>query len=236
MQTARHSYLMIALLSFIGGYVDTFGFIALFGLFTAHITGNFVLMGAMLVHPMQGGLLKLLAFPAFLLGVAASRIIVLNYEQHRKSPLKTLFVVQGILLIGFMIAGLQAPLPLESDTELAAIFAGMLGAAAMAIQSAGGRTTLAGIVHTTVMTGNVTHMIIDITDMLYSKNIELRARAKTRLRQLAPAVSAFSLGALSAAFGYLKFGYWSISVPILLLGILFFSPMRRLEQESEPFI
>lgn len=233
MQTARHSYLMIALLSFIGGYVDTFGFIALFGLFTAHITGNFVLMGAMLVNPMQGGLLKLLAFPAFLLGVAASRMIVLEYEQRHQSPLKTLFAVQGILLVGFMVAGLMAPMPLESDTELAAIFAGMLGAAAMAIQSAGGRTTLAGIVHTTVMTGNVTHMIIDITDIFYSKNPQLRTRAKTRLRQLAPAVSAFFIGALCAAGGYLHFGYWSVSLPILLLVILFCSPMQRLEHQTE---
>ncbi len=233
MQTARHSYLMIALLSFIGGYVDTFGFIALFGLFTAHITGNFVLMGAMLVNPMQGGLLKLLAFPAFLLGVAASRIIVLDYEQRQKSPLKILFAVQGILLTGFMIAGLQAPLPLESDTELAAIFAGMLGAAAMAIQSAGGRTTLAGIVHTTVMTGNVTHMVIDVVDIVYSKNAELKARATARLRQLAPAVSAFFLGALSAAGGYLEYGYLSVSLPILLLVILLFSPMHRLEHKIE---
>ncbi len=232
MQTARHSTLMIALLSLIGGYVDTFGFIALFGLFTAHITGNFVLMGAMLVHPMQGGLLKLLAFPAFLLGVAASRIIVLNFESRQKSPLRTLFLVQGILLTGFMAAGLMAPLPLESDTELAAIFAGMLGAAAMAVQSAGGRMTLAGIVNTTFMTGNVTHMIIDITDIVYTKNAELKIRARARLLQLAPAVSAFFFGALFAAAGYLKFGYWSVMLPILLLLILLICPIQRLEHKA----
>jgi len=228
----KSSYLMIALLSFIGGYVDTFGFIALFGLFTAHITGNFVLMGALLVHPMQGGLLKLLAFPAFLLGVAASRIVVLNYEGRQKSPLKTLFMMQLLLLLGFMLAGAMAPLPLESDTELAAILAGMLGAAAMAIQSAGGRTTLAGIVHTTVMTGNVTHMIIDITDILFSGRPELEARARARLRQLAPAVSAFFTGALCAAAGYMSLGYWSITLPILLLAILFLSPAHWLEQQT----
>jgi uncharacterized membrane protein YoaK (UPF0700 family) len=227
MQAARQSTMMIALLSFIGGYVDTFGFIALFGLFTAHITGNFVLMGAMLVHPMQGGLLKLLAFPAFLLGVAASRMIVLNFEAKHRSPMNILFLIQAVLLTGFMVAGLMAPLPLESDTEMAAIISGMLGAAAMAVQSAGGRMTLAGIVNTTFMTGNVTYMIIDITDIAYSKSAELKAQAKARLRQLLPAVGAFFVGALFAAAGYLTCGYWSIGLPILLLLLLLGCSGRR---------
>lgn len=220
----RNSYLMIAMLSFIGGYVDTFGFIALFGLFTAHITGNFVLMGAMIVHPMQGGLLKFLAFPAFLLGVVVSRIIVLDYEKRQRSPLKILFTLQAILLAGFMIAGSMAAYPLESDKDVAAILAGMLGAAAMAIQAAGGRTVLTFIVHTSMMTGNVTHMFIDIVDIVYSGDAGLKQRARERLKQLTPAVAAFLLGAISAAFGYMQFSFWSLTLPIALLIILIFRP------------
>ena len=33
-------------LASIAGYVDTLGFVALFGLFTAHVTGNFILIGS----------------------------------------------------------------------------------------------------------------------------------------------------------------------------------------------
>jgi uncharacterized membrane protein YoaK (UPF0700 family) len=38
-------------LGLIAGYVDTAGFVALFGLFTAHVTGNFVLIGSELSTP-----------------------------------------------------------------------------------------------------------------------------------------------------------------------------------------
>src|SRR6266478_2493539 len=43
------------------GYVDTCLFVALFGLFTAQVTGNFVLIGAELVHHGVGIASKLLS-------------------------------------------------------------------------------------------------------------------------------------------------------------------------------
>jgi uncharacterized membrane protein YoaK (UPF0700 family) len=42
------------LLSFNGGCVDTAGFLGLQGLFTAHVTGNFVTLGAALVFGTHG--------------------------------------------------------------------------------------------------------------------------------------------------------------------------------------
>jgi uncharacterized membrane protein YoaK (UPF0700 family) len=35
-----------ATLSFVGGFVDVVGFIALFGLFTSHVTGNFSMLAS----------------------------------------------------------------------------------------------------------------------------------------------------------------------------------------------
>src|SRR3954463_6892453 len=58
------------LLSFVAGCVDTCVFIGLFGLFTAHVTGNFVLIGAELVHHSGDVLPKILALPVFILAVA----------------------------------------------------------------------------------------------------------------------------------------------------------------------
>ena len=53
------------LLSFNDGYLDTAGFLALQGLFPAHVTGNFVTLGATLVIGGSGALPKLLALPVF---------------------------------------------------------------------------------------------------------------------------------------------------------------------------
>ncbi|MGN8139206.1 DUF1275 family protein, partial [Paraburkholderia sp. 22099] len=47
------------LLAGIAGFVDTLSFVALYGLFTAHVTGNFVLIGAGVGGYGQGILLKL---------------------------------------------------------------------------------------------------------------------------------------------------------------------------------
>ena len=66
----------IARLRRFGGYVDTLGFAALFGLFTAHVSGNFVLIGAEVENVGQGVLMKLMVFSAFVAGVALSSVLM----------------------------------------------------------------------------------------------------------------------------------------------------------------
>jgi len=59
------------LLSVIAGMVDLIGFLRL-GIFTAHITGNIVVVGALLVRHNRVHPAQILAIPVFILAVAAT--------------------------------------------------------------------------------------------------------------------------------------------------------------------
>jgi uncharacterized membrane protein YoaK (UPF0700 family) len=63
------------LLSLNAGYVDTAGFLALSGLFTAHVTGNFLTLGASLALVTTGAIAKMLAPPVLCTVVMATRLL-----------------------------------------------------------------------------------------------------------------------------------------------------------------
>ncbi|MRV73240.1 DUF1275 domain-containing protein [Duganella sp. FT92W] len=152
-----------ALLSFLAGYADTVGFVGLGGLFTAHVTGNFVLLGYALVGPVQGIIPKLLAFPVFVLAIAATRVLVARWQQRGRPALARAMMLQALLLLASSAsAWLGGPIT-APDTPYA-LACGMLCVAAMAAQNAYGKLLLPQLPATTVMTGNVTQLVIAITD------------------------------------------------------------------------
>src|ERR1700733_5654751 len=86
------------LLSVNGGYVDCAGFLALHGLFTTHVTGNFVTLGAALVLGTSGALAKVLALPMFCLVVIAIRLFSVALMAKGFPALRTILGVKVVLL------------------------------------------------------------------------------------------------------------------------------------------
>ncbi|MGG7606805.1 YoaK family protein [Massilia sp. BKSP1R2A-1] len=201
-------------MGFLAGYVDTLGFIALFGLFTAHVTGNFVLIAVSMADPAQTpSLLKLLAFPAFILGVAAARLLVAGCERRGSSAVKPSYLQQLVLLLGFMACGMLAE-PVGGSAGALAMAAGLLGAAAMGAHSAASKLLLTHLAPTSMMTGNVTQLVIDATDWLRGA---ADGATKARCGKFFWPVLAFALGCAAAAFAYLAFGFVALIVPVAIL-------------------
>lgn len=206
------------LLSFVGGYVDTFGFVKLFGLFTAHVTGNFVLIGAALAGHGQGGVVgKLLALPAFVLGVAATRAWQRSRERRGRDAVVALLLAQLAGLLAFMAAGLAAG-PLVDPDNLGAIAVGLVGVATMSIQNTAARTTFVKLSPSTVMTGNVTQVTMDLVDLL--RGDAWPEVARIRVTRLWPPILAFAGGAITAGLLAGRLGFWALLVPALALLVL----------------
>ncbi|HEY4081490.1 MAG TPA: YoaK family protein [Burkholderiaceae bacterium] len=211
-----------SLQSFMAGYVDTVGYVALFGVFTSHVTGNFVLLGAELAKPGSGTLIKLLAFPAFIVSVAVSTLLVRWAERRERSGERFLLAMQALLMIAFMLAGMAAE-PLVNPDAGRALAAGMLGAAAMGVQNAAARLLYAKLSPSTVMTGNVTQLVIECMKGLAGP-VE---GVGERVRKLLWPVIAFAVGAVSGALGFLNLGFFVLLLPVfLLVGMLVWSFKR----------
>jgi hypothetical protein len=86
------------LLSIVAGYVDTAGFLALQGLFTAHVTGNFVTLGAAFVFGTSGVVAKLLALPVFCSVILATRLFAPALPKIGLPVLPTMLSLQVVLL------------------------------------------------------------------------------------------------------------------------------------------
>lgn len=196
-----------ALLSFLAGYADTVGFVGLGGLFTAHVTGNFVLLGYALVAPVQGILPKFLAFPVFVLSIAFTRLLVARWQQRGQAALSNAMAMQALLLMGSAAcAWLGGPIA-KPDAPIA-LACGMLCVAAMAAQNAYGKLLLPQLPATTVMTGNVTQLVIALID---ARKAGRPPAAGAALASVAGGVLGFAAGACCGAL----MARWSLPLALL---------------------
>lgn len=202
-----------SLLALAAAYVDTLGFIALFGLFTAHVTGNFVLIGAELVRQHDQVLTKLLALPVFLLSVLATAQSELLLKRRGKPATALLLLAEALVLAVTAILAQLLAAPAKAD-DSSSMLLGFMLITAMGIQNALMRTSLAGAVQTTVMTGNVTQLSIDLL-ALFSGRADAAIRQRIALAW--PAVLAFAVGSASGAIGYAWLGFPSLWLAVVLV-------------------
>lgn len=203
------------LLSFNGGYVDAAGFLALAGLFTAHVTGNFVTLGASLVLGTSGAIGKLLALPVFCVVVMLTRLIGSMLQKRGTKELRWLLILKLVILTAGCASAIVFGPFANADAPLALV-TGMLLVAAMAIQNAVHRIHLSATPPSTLMTGTTTQIMIDITDLTHGEPGEVHQQAKARLSRMLGSVAAFALGCGAAALFYFYAGLWSFTVPPLV--------------------
>jgi uncharacterized membrane protein YoaK (UPF0700 family) len=204
-----------ALLSFNGGFVDTAGFLGLQGLFVAHVTGNFVTLGAALVNGSHGIIGKILALPEFIVVVALARLAGMALRARKLPVLRTLLVAKVMLLVGFCALAVGFG-PFPDPNTPAALLTGFTGIAAMAVQNALQRVHLSALPPTTLMTGSTTQATIDAVDLLTGAEPAQRGAIRTRFGRLSLAILYFAAGCAVAALLYALVGFWCLGVPVVV--------------------
>lgn len=219
-QSARFRAVIPPMLSFVSGFVDTCGFLGFAGLLTSQVTGSFVAAGAAFVQRQQGLAAKLLAMPMFMVGAALMTVLVAVLRRRGQNPMPPALVMVGVLIAVFL--GLAVwNTPFETADGPGALSAAIVAFMAMGAQSALVRVLFKGALPANFMTGNVTQVAVEVTDLVLARlgllnaadpaadSARMRA-ASAQLKILVPMIGSFILGATIAAHAFIAVGFWSL--------------------------
>jgi uncharacterized membrane protein YoaK (UPF0700 family) len=185
------------ILSFVAGYADTSTFVGADGLFSAHVTGNFVILAYDIVtNNIAGSWIKLIAFPVFILAVFISTLII-DYVHDDKKAVNRFIILEGFMLV---TAGLISWIYRHENTDsVIKDLIPMLVVFAMGLQNACGRFFAKEfLAPTTVMTGNTTQFIIDLTGFLKNKDQEMQ-NLRLKIVHALYVILPFLIGCISGA-------------------------------------
>lgn len=198
-------------LSVIAGMVDVIGFLSL-GLFTAHVTGNLVVMAAQLLRGGPPRLAQILAVPVFMMAVAAAWLIAKASDRRGPALLRPLLLVQFVLLAGVLILSVVGDSASNPHGLIAGVTA-MIAVSAMGCQFALLRLAVTGAPSTAVMTGNLTNTVLALLDTL-SRTQPLTEGANERLTRTLKVLAGFFAGCLAGAAAVSSLGDWAWSLPV----------------------
>lgn len=225
----------------VGGAVDAAGFLFLFGLFTAHISGNTTGFGvAAGTADWQEAAKRIFMIPVFVAATAAAVAVsegMLRRDASRAGrarALWSLLFVEAVLVVLFTVCastfGTSADFAVDS---VAFFFVGTVAATAMGVQNAALRRVSGLAVHTTFVTGQLTEAAVSFVHWRHAVGA-LRAldgddtEAQSRLRaardasraslDLAVAVwCAYLAGGVTSAWLVVNVSRWIVLVPAAVI-------------------
>jgi len=196
--------------------VDVIGFLSL-GIFTAHVTGNIVVIGALVVRHNRVNPAQILAVPVFILAVVATWLIAKASGRRGASLMRPLLLIQ-FLLISCVLIFSAITKPSADPHGLMATIAAMIAVSGMACQFALLRLTLPVAPSTAVMTGNLTNALLGLVE-LRSRTQPLMESDGRRVVGSLHLLAGFFVGCVLATAALMYIGDWAWSLPAALAAV-----------------
>jgi len=228
-----------AALSLIAGVTDVTSWLLLGGFFSAHVTGNLVVIAADVVAGRAPDIAAVLAIPIFILTAAAATVFARRLAERMTrrqgttpsssgSPARTITTVllgsQALFLIAAAVLSFTTRASVDPKQPVAVVI-GLCAVCAMAAQNAYLHLVPGRAPSTAVMTGNLVTGTVAGVDLLRSRGRSSSARA--RWTQTWPLVAGFVAGCLVGAAGATLFSDRAAVIPAALAVILFVVVCRR---------
>jgi uncharacterized membrane protein YoaK (UPF0700 family) len=211
--------LLPAVLSMTAGSVDVIGFLALGGLFTAHISGNLCILAAHFITGRFSRNGPLLSVPLF---IAVLALVTWAFGRNDKASngwRRTLLILHAVPLAACLAFGVWFG-PFADVERPMAVLVGMLAVTAMATQNALGKLTLPDTPPTAVMTTNITQLTMDVATLAWGRSEpDNLADARRRAGVTLPCVLAFVGGCTAGAVLEVHFGFWALALPVGLAAL-----------------
>ena len=215
------------LLSFVAGYVDSYTYMALFGLFVAQVTSSFVIAGAEIVIHDYNVSGKLLVTVVFIIAAALSAALIIWARAAGRATLPAMLLLEAALLAIFCAMILFGP-PIQNATDWHGIVAGLIAASAMGAQSVLVRLLMKGIPQTNVMTGNMTQLGITITELVVAwrkladsghsaEDVDDFAQVRAQLLIVFSVALGFLVGAAAGAVAFATTGLRGAVLAVLIV-------------------
>ena len=216
--TERAGIRLPAVLALLAGVTDVTSWILLGGLFTAHITGNLVVLGANLVSGTPPRLAAVLALPVFVVTVIVATLVSRHFADQRARAGTVLLGAQAVFLIAAAVLSFTTTASAAPDAPLSVVI-GLSAVTAMATQNAYLHLVPATAPSTAVMTGNLVTAVVAAVDLVSTRGDSATARAHWLSSW--PLLTGFVVGCLIGAAASTVFGDHAAVVPATIAVAVF---------------
>lgn len=227
----NRAILLPTVLSLIAGVTDVTSWLLLGGFFSAHVTGNLVVVAADIVTGTPPDIVAVLAIPVFILTTAVATIAARRIGADSPNVTTVLFGAQAAFLVAAGILSFTTHAS-ANPKEGMAIVIGICAVCAMATQNAYLHIVPPRALSTAVMTGNLVAATVAVTDILRTRGAATDARARWTASW--PLLAGFVGGCLMGATGATLFSDQGALVPAALAVILFAAELARRHAHAAP--
>lgn len=222
-RTFRHNLQIATLLSFVAGVVNVVGFVSIQRL-TTNITGHFAFFvdDVFNLRLFDAAIFFIYVLSFFAGAFVSNTLVEIAHKLNEKNKF-ILPVAAEILILG-LIGGIGGSLYLEKPNiiALALLFAmGMQNSLVTKISDA--------VVRTTHLTGLVTDLGIEVSQLIFFKTPEQRKHLLSNIQLRARIILMFFIGGVTGGLLYAQISFYTLLIPasLLLLGLIFDSIRLR---------